>query len=52
MRHVVPEREQQRTFEQEAIRVRGLGQTIENALQGETHQNLIKIDAFRLGYVE
>ena len=50
--HVVPEREQQRTFEQKAVRVRRLGQPVEDALQGKAHQHLIEIDALRLGDIE
>lgn len=52
MWHVVPEREQQRTFEQKAIRMLGLAQAVEDALQRDTHQYLIEIHALRLGDVE
>lgn len=52
MRHVIPERKQQRAFQQKAIRVLRLRQAVEDALQRETYQYLIEIDALRLGDVE
>lgn len=52
VRHVVPEREQQRALEQKSIRMLGLAQAIEDALQRETDQHLIEIHALRLGDVE
>jgi len=52
MRHVVPEREQQRALEQKALGVLRLGQAIEDALQGEAHQHLIEVDTLRLGDVQ
>jgi hypothetical protein len=50
--HVVPEREQQRAFEQKSIRMRGLAQAVEDALQREAHQHLIEVHALRLGDVQ
>lgn len=43
VRPVVPEREQQRAFEQKSIRMLGLAQAVEYALQRETDQHLIEV---------
>jgi hypothetical protein len=52
MRHVVPEREEQRALEQKTIRVPGLAQAVEDAFQCEAHKHLIEIRPLRLGDVE
>jgi len=52
VRHVVPQVEQQRALEQEAIGMRRPAKAVEDALQGEAHQHLVEIHALRLGQSE
>ena len=48
VRHVIPEREQQGAFEQEAIPVRRLAQAVQESLQGIADQKLVEVRSFGL----
>jgi len=52
VRHVVPEREQQRALEQETIGMRRLAQAVKDAFQCEAHEHLVEVRALRLGDVQ
>ena len=52
VRHVVPEREQQRALEDEAVGMGGTAQAIQKTLQRKAHQHLVEIDSGGPGDVE
>ncbi len=50
VRHVVPEGEEQRTLEQEAIGMGRHAKPVQHALQCKPHQNLVEVGALQFGH--